>query len=301
MGLTKRARRAARYGTLRLAMVVNRRLPRRASLALWGSLGRVAPRFLPRTWRRTVEHLTEAFPELTAAERESLARRVFVEMGRNASDTMRLLTARCEEILRWVDAEDWERFEAAYARGRGVLVLTGHIGCWEMLGAYVRSRGYPLSVLARPLREQRFEDLMYRLRKRYGAEPMDPRRRLRAAMATLRSGGVVGLLLDLNTGAAGVKVDFFGRPAWTPLSAAWLARRSGAMIVPMAIGLRPDGRQVVRVLPPFDLDGGGYDDLETGTARCAAAVEELIRHDPSQWVWFHPRWRDRRRAPADPL
>jgi KDO2-lipid IV(A) lauroyltransferase len=301
MSWRKEARRSVRYVLLRAAIVANRTCPRSVALRVSGGLGGFSRHILPRTWRRTVAHLAASYPELSECERERLARSVFREMGKNASDALGLASARGAEILRSVSTEGWPHFVEAYRARRGVLVLTGHIGCWELLGAYLCHRGYPLSVLARPLREARLDRLVRAMRARYGAAALDARRSLRAAAAALRHGGVVGVLLDLNTGDAGVPVAFFGRPAWTPLTAAWLARRTGAAVVPMAIGRLPDGGHRVRVRPALALGAGGdsRNDVERDTAACAAAVEELIRHDPSQWVWFHPRWKARRtRDPA---
>jgi len=298
MSWRKESRRVARYAALRAAIASHRIVPRPLSLACWSALGAISSRVLPRTWRRTVEHLAAAYPELTPSDRERLARRVFREVAKNASDVIRLGSWRGTEVDRWAEAEDWSHFEAAHRRGRGVIVLTGHIGCWELLGALICGRGYPLHVLARPLREERLDALVRRLREGYGARALDARRSLRAALQVLRSGGAVGLLLDLNTGEAGVQVPFFGRPAWTPLSAAWLARKSGAAVVPMAIGRAANGRHLVRTLPPLEFGPGEAtrERLEADTAVCVAAIEELIRHDPTQWIWFHPRWRARRRA-----
>jgi KDO2-lipid IV(A) lauroyltransferase len=274
-------------------MAVTQAIPRSAALSLWGALGAAAFALLPATRRRALDNLAAAFPEQSARDREMLARRVFTELARNVAEAVRIAGARPGSVESLVEAEGWERFEEACRPGAGVIVLTGHIGCWEMLGAYICARGSPLRVLARPIRDRRLDRVVSRLRSSYGARALDPRRGMRSALAALRRGEIVGILLDMNTGTAGVLTPFFGRPAWTPVSAAWLAMRSGAAVVPMAIGRRPDGRHAVRVMPPLDLPRTGDErgDLAANTAACTAAIEGLIRHDPSQWVWFHPRWR----------
>jgi KDO2-lipid IV(A) lauroyltransferase len=110
----------------------------------------------------------------------------------------------------------------------------------------------------------------------------------------LRGGACLGLLIDQHINAPGVYVPFFGRPALTPTVAAKLSLITGAPILPMGIYLNRHGRHVVHVLPPVTApEGGTRDDVvHELTARCSAAIEDLVRIDPKQWVWFHHRWRE---------
>jgi KDO2-lipid IV(A) lauroyltransferase len=183
--------------------------------------------------------------------------------------------------------------EEAVSRGKGVVAVTGHIGCWELLGAYFSMMGYPLAVIVRPLRDQRLENLIDNLRRSKGMKPISRMTNVKAAYGWLKRGGILGVLIDQDTSVKGVFCDFFGRPAYTPAGPAYLALRTGAPIVPIAIQLEEDGTQVVRVKRPIDLPKSMDTDacVRLVMQACTQAIEDYVRCRPTQWVWMHERWK----------
>ncbi|MBN1503626.1 MAG: lysophospholipid acyltransferase family protein, partial [Candidatus Eisenbacteria bacterium] len=173
--------------------------------------------------------------------------------------------------------------------------VTGHIGSWEMLAAYFSMRGYPLSVLARPLRDERLEKLLDSQRRAKGMRPISRIANARPAYEALKEGGILGVLIDQDTPVTGVFCDFFGRPAFTPAGPAYLAMRTGAAVVPMGISMQRDGTHLVRILKPVDASVRDGDDKDRRaleiTRECTGALERLIRFEPTQWVWMHERWK----------
>jgi KDO2-lipid IV(A) lauroyltransferase len=110
----------------------------------------------------------------------------------------------------------------------------------------------------------------------------------------LRDKQVVAVLIDQHTRVSGIHVPFFGRPAHTPVGVAKLAVATGTPILPMAIYMRRNGRHEIRILPEVELAENAADkqgQIVALTEKCSRAVEELVRYDPKQWVWFHDRWR----------
>jgi len=271
-------------------------LPRRAGHRVFSALGGLAGRFLGRDRRRAEDNLAAAFPEVPGLVRQAMVRAMFKNLGRNVYEFLTLEGSTKEELLDLVErVEGIEHMQRAYAQGRGVVVITGHIGCWELIPAHFAARGYPVEVVGRRMRVARLDQRLTEIRESLGVSTIDRDANPRRMLEMLRRGTCLGILIDQHTSVPGVYVPFFGRPAFTPTAAAKLALLTGAPILPMAIYLNQRGRHVVHVLPPVSVpeQSGSREDLVNElTARCSAAIEDLVRIDPKQWVWFHHRWRE---------
>lgn len=256
--------------------------------------GRLAWRFGRRDRRRALEHLALALPERPAGERWWIARAAFLHQGMNLAEDLHLLSRGCEDVARYVEVEGWERVEALRAAGRGVLIVTGHCGNWELLAAAINCRGLGMRVVARALDEPELQELLAGLRRRFGSETIE-RGRPGAARELLRGlrEGALGMLIDQDTRVEGVWVPFFGRPAYTPVGAAKVALREGVAAVPAFIERRADGSHRARFLEPLELPG----EVGEATAAMTRVIEEQVRRRPEQWVWMHRRWR---RQPVPP-
>jgi len=244
---------------------------------------------------RAVANLGIAFPDAPEPVRRALAAAMFKQLGRNAYEFLRLGGASRESILARVGRiEGMESFLAAFQRGKGVIVITGHIGCWELLPAYFAAMGYAATVVGRRMKVDRLNRRLVGTRRALGVTSLDRDDNPRPMFDVLARGEILGVLIDQHTRVAGTWVPFFGRPAYTPTAVAKLALATGAAIVPMGIFLEHDGRHVVRVMPEITVRAGGTReaDVQRITAMASQAVEDLIRLDPAQWVWFHHRWRE---------
>jgi KDO2-lipid IV(A) lauroyltransferase len=272
-----------------------RLLPRRAGLALFARLGALSGRCFARDRRRAVENLAVAFPDAPAAFRRALAAAMFKTLGRNAYEFLRLEGSspqRLRELVARIDGMG--HFLDAHRRGKGVIVITGHIGCWELLPAHFVALGYPVSVVARRMKIGRLNDRLVRSRGSVGVTTLDRDDSPRPMFEALERGEILGVLIDQHTRVAGLWVPFFDRPAYTPTAVAKIALATGAAIVPMGIFMDARGRHTVRVLPEVGAGRSGSREemVRSITAACSLAVEHLIRIDPKQWVWFHHRWRE---------
>jgi KDO2-lipid IV(A) lauroyltransferase len=291
----KRIKRAGEVALISTLSAVARWLPRRAGRELFGRLGHVAGRIATADNRRAVENLGFAFPEAPAAIRRAMAAAMFRQLGRNAYEFLRLESASRDDVTSSVSrVEGMEHFVEAHRRGKGVIVITGHIGCWELLPAYFVALGHVATVVGRRMAVTRLNDRLVGVRRRLGVTSLDRDDNPRPMFDLLARGELLGVLIDQHTRVAGIWVPFFGRPAHTPTAVAKLALGTGAAIVPMGIFLERDGRHVVRVSPEIVVrnTGAREADVRAITTACSTAVEQLIRLDPAQWVWFHRRWRD---------
>jgi len=274
--------------------ILARVLPRRMGLAIFGALGSAARRILANDRRRAVDNLARAFPDANRMVCDAMTRAMFRSLGRNVWEFLRLEGASPEEVARRVErVEGLEHVDSALAGGKGMLVITGHIGCWELLPAYFASIGYPVTGVARQMRIGRLNDQLRAIRASVGVHTIDRDASPRQMIDVLRRNEALGVLIDQHTRVAGVYVPFFGRPAYTPTAVARMEFITGAPIVPMASFMADSGRHVIRVLPAIEVERSDdrTSDIDRLTAKCSRAIEELIRIDPKQWVWIHDRWR----------
>ncbi|MFN0085370.1 MAG: lysophospholipid acyltransferase family protein [Blastocatellia bacterium] len=272
-------------------------LPRGVAIRVGQGVGAVAHAALPHLRRNAEINLRLAFPDSSEAERDRIKRGVFRNLGRLLGEISRFPGLDRQKIESIVAYEGLENYLEAAGRGRGVILLTGHIGCWE-LSVFAHSiYGYPMSFLKRNVDNPLVERLAESYRSRFGNRGIDKRNSVREILKTLKSGGVVGILADLNASREeGVFAEFFGLPASTTAGVATLALRTSAAVVPGYL-VWDEAAQIHRLHfePAIEtIDTGNQkEDVIANTRRYAAALEAIIRRHPDQWLWIHRRWRTR--------
>lgn len=269
-------------------------LPERCAYAIGEGAGRLAWRLDGRHRGIVEQNVAQAFPEQSAGEVARLGRAVFVNLGRTAVDVARSRQLLHETGQAACRVEGLERLMAARARGKGVLIITGHFGPWELLPLLAVLKYGAIHVVARPMDNPWVDDWLTRLRERGGNHVIRKREAVPAILKVLRQGETVGMLIDQHiTERDGVIVPFFGRPASTVAAPALLAIRSGASVLPAGILREGRGRYAVRIEPevPLERTGDLKTDIVVNTARFTAALEQLIRRQPDHWFWVHRRWK----------
>jgi KDO2-lipid IV(A) lauroyltransferase len=274
-------------------------LPRPVAIGLGRGMGRIAY-WLPLKLRRTGErNLTIAFPELSEQERQRLLRGCFDSLGRllaEFSQFPRMSRERLRGMIEY-DQVGLSHLRDAEKNKRGVIFLTGHLGAWELLSFGWSALEYPISFLVRPLDNERIEEMVERVRTRFGNRAIDKKSAARQALRVLRQGGTLGILSDLNTHPfEGVFVPFFGKLACTTAGIATLALKTDAVVIPTcAVWDKTRKRYFFHGDPAVELvRTGDHDkDIEVNTARFAAAIERMVRLYPDQWLWIHKRWKTR--------
>lgn len=252
---------------------------------------------LVRARRRVAEgNLARAFPELSARARRRLGRRSYEHLGMMVAELCVVLMRPLEATLARVTLDGLDRLTAAMdAHGRALL-LTAHVGNWELLTAAHRLAGYPLTIVARPLDSLALNAIASRLRRKSGVELVDKRSAVRPILRALAAGRLVGILLDQNAARhEGVFVPFFGHLASTSKSIAVLALRTGAPVLPIFTWREARGRHRVFVGAAIEVPSGLPSEaaIVEMTRRCTKAIEDAIRKQPEQWLWMHARWRTR--------
>ena len=284
------------YGAYLVARTAARMLGPRRLASLGATLGRVHLA-LDRRRRRVLDaNLALVFPELAATARSELARSVARHFGRVALDTLRIQRLSLEELLQEVTLEGETHLEQALALGRGVFVLSAHIGLWEIVGLVVGPRiPEGLSVIQRPLDNPILEQEVVRLRQAFGNRLIGKERIGRTVIEQLRRGGAVGILIDQRAlPEEGVLIPFLGHPAWTHSGLAKLVRATRAPVVPIFCLWRGPARYALEIGRPIVVDEIPSAETETVplTALLSRVTEDVIRRYPEQWLWYHDRWRE---------
>ena len=258
-------------------------------------------RLAGRTRRRMLAHLAMAFPLLTPAEREVLGRNSLRHLAWLVAEMLavRSYDAALESYVTFAPGAE-ARLREVMAAGRGLVMVSGHVGHWELLARRLVRADIPCATVARSGTSPVLHSLLARFRAEGKFEVLlrDEPRTARAIIRCLRQGKLLGLLIDQDTAVQGVFVPFFGRLAWTPRAAGDLALRFRA---PVAViwsrrrGPRAgDGHELAIEVVPYDADAPDREAESVRiTATCTAILEAAIRARPEEWVWMHERWKTR--------
>ena len=249
--------------------------------------------------RVTYQGLSRAFPQLTPRARRRLGRRVYAQLGRSMVEILLARKMDDQTLNRLVCFEGFERYEAANALGRGVVVAIGHFGNWELLMRACARRGVRLAIISRTLPGV-LNDFFFGLRKDTGVGIVRERDSIGDALQRLRSGETLGVPVDQNMRLKrGIFVPFFGTLACTTPTAAVLSLRTGAPLLAAFPVRQPDGSHRVLVEGPFAAPEGlrGRDAVLALTEEVTRAVERVVRAHPDHWYWLHRRWKTRPPSP----
>jgi len=271
-----------------------RLLPMSGVLGAGALLGRAFYAFDAGHRRLALQNLQHAFPLRSRSECRQIARRMFEHFGRLLMVLLKFSTLTPAEMLALVEFDGEERVRAAHARGRGVLLFTGHFGFWEINALVHALELAPISVLARPLDNPLLHDLLEHVRRRTGNSVIYRRGAIRRVLRALSANQAVAVLIDQHMQSAdAVYVDFFHRPAATTSALAALAIKTGAAVVPVFALPLPGGRfRMVYEHPVEPPPGDDEKAIRDFTQRCTDVLEMYVRRYPDLWLWMHRRWRD---------
>jgi KDO2-lipid IV(A) lauroyltransferase len=282
-------------------------------IALWGHiLGSAIIRWLPRTWwyrladllvplallgwpghvgRATTNLRRVLGPDATEAELQRRTRAIFRNYARYMIDLLWLPNATVAERERNVTIFGWEQVPDALARGRGLLIVTGHLGNWDLPAAVLAGRGYPTNVIVETLEPPAWNERVQAIRERVGLRAIPMETGVREIYATLQRNEVVALVFDRPLLTGGVEVEFFGAPTRVPEGVARLALRTGATVVG-AVGIRRGARFVAPVSSPLVVTptGSRERDVQALTQQIMTWFEGQVRQYPDQWFMFRDFW-----------
>ena len=269
-------------------------IPRKLAFRLGNLMGQIL--FLADRKHRKIalNNLTRAFGhEKNPYEIKIVARRVFKNLGQIIFEIGRSLRLESKDFQKYFNIQGLSNYRNAYEKGRGVLLLTAHMGNWELLSIIMAMAGYPVSVLYRPLDFFLLDRLFAMIRGRFGAELIPSAQSMRKILRSLKHDKAVGMLMDQNVDwYEGVFVDFFGHRACTNKGMALLARRTEAPVIPVFLvreksGFMAEFGSEIPLIKTEDI----RKDVEANTQQYNRIIEDFIRRYPDQWFWVHQRWK----------
>jgi len=287
----------AEYAALRGAVAAMVRLS-------FSSAGRIGARigslgFSPLNIRRDVveRQLRAALPERDAPDIERIARAAYAHLGRTSIETAILPSYSSAQIIDLFESvQGWELVEKKLALGKGLILVTGHLGNWELGGAYIAARGLPIDAVARHMANPLFDRYLTKTRERIGMTVIHDEDAVKRVPRALRTGHAVAFLFDQGAvGLASTWVPFFGRFAKTPRGPAVFALRLGAPVM-FGVALRqPSGRYQLSFEPIEVVETGDREaDVDRIVADYSSVLERWIRRAPEQYLWHHRRWKHQR-------
>jgi Kdo2-lipid IVA lauroyltransferase/acyltransferase len=269
-------------------------LPRPLARGIAAKVAGILYGLSPKLRKTAKTNLRIAFPEWTEAQSNAVLRKMVRNLGWMAAEFARIPKYSKENIDQVVVLDGNENFLEGQRRGKGVLVLTGHIGAWELSSFAHALYGYPLHFMARPLDNHRLDNLVNSYRCASGNRAIFKNESARVMLKILKESGTIGILADQNTmPEEAVFVDFFGKAASTTTGIARMALHTDAAVVPgYAVWDESIQKYRLRFDPPMELvrTGDMERDVRENTQRFTKVIEDIIRQYPEQWVWVHGRW-----------
>ena len=264
----------------------------RQLLALGRRLGVAFGAVVGRQRTQAITELTRCYPEKSHDEIRAMVRRMFQNLGMNQVELFRWIGGKEDEIESRVTLLHPERAEQALARGKGVAVLTAHIGNWDLMGLWSAKR-YPMTIISKDLRSAAANKFWMEARKRSTLNIVGAHNSYRACLRVLKDNGCLGFILDQNMiRREGIFVDFFGKPACTTPGLAVLAAHAGSPVLPVFMVRRDDGRHEVHILPMMEPpEDRKPEAIAKATQAYTKIIEDFVRQYPEQWIWMHRRWR----------
>jgi KDO2-lipid IV(A) lauroyltransferase len=272
-------------------------LPRGLARAAGAAIGELAYYALGRLRSVGMRNLQLAFPEVQRQRRKQLLKELYRNLGYLLAEFCRMQHYTPQQASRFIRYEGLENYLRARDRGKGVLVLTGHLGAWELSSFYHSLMGYPMGMVIRRLDNPLVDRFVNRIRCLHGNRVLHKDDFARGLIASMRAGETVGILMDTNmTPPQGVFVPFFGTQACTASGMARVAARTGAAVVPgFLLWEKSEQRYVLHFGPelPVKCTGDAEADAVSNTAMFTSVIESYIRRYPEQWLWMHRRWKTR--------
>ena len=289
-------RRYLEYAVARLLIGALRRLPLGVSKSLANAAVRLLDQLQPRLRRTALRNLSFAYPELSESDRNALADGVFRTIARILVALARFPSIDAGNVGEWIRYRGLENYQAAKAKGKGILVATAHFGNWELSAFAHALMTERMNVMVRPLDNPLIDGLIEVRRTLSGNRLLQKRDAARSVLKALRANEAVGILIDQNTTPAeGVFVNFFDKQACASSAFVKLAYHSDAAVLPgYAVWDEAEQRYLLVFEPAIRMTG----DLQADTQAIHSEIERAIRKHPEQWLWIHRRWKTR--PPGEP-
>ena len=242
----------------------------------------------------SLDSLLIAFPQMSLSERKRITRDFFIFMSQTSFELLHFL--KNPELLKGVRIQGRQNLDKAKELGKGVIIVTAHLGNFPLMSLKLANQGYPVHFVTRPMRDKKASDYIHKLRSNAGVKTIFsyPRREcIRGIIDALRANEIVVIQMDQNFGTGGVWVKFFGKLAATPVGPITLALRTKAAIVPAYIVREDMGKHCIKIFPEEELilTDNKDETVLLNAIKLTRIIEGWVRAATYQWGWIHRRWK----------
>ena len=224
---------------------------------------------------------------------EKIARESFVNLGKSIAEVVKIYYGFGNGLIQNIEIRGSEHYRKAEAKGRGVIVISGHCGNWELAALVLGVKVAPVSVVVRAQDNPYINGMVGKIRARYGNSVIYKKGALKAILSCLKKEGVAGILMDQAViRDEGFIINFLGRGAWTTKMPALIARKTGCPVIPVFM-CRAGAGHVMTIYPevPLNREESSENALKEDTQRLSSYVDEYIKEHPTEWLWMHRRWK----------
>ncbi len=233
-------------------------------------------------------NLKAIFPEKSIKEIKKIRIQIFRNFAKYLVDFLRFQEVDKEYINRRIKIDNIRYLDEALKKGKGVVILSAHIGNWELGGIVVSSLGYPLSGVAMPHKSKKVNEFFNTQRQRKGLKVISFGKAARTCLRLLEENKMIALVGDKDfTKEAGVVTDFFGRPSYMPKGPAAFALKNGSTIIPVFVLRNPDDTFIIKINKPIDCSSNSIEEI---TSKCTKEIEQIVKNHPEQWYMFKKFW-----------
>jgi KDO2-lipid IV(A) lauroyltransferase len=241
--------------------------------------------------RNLLFSLVESAPQ----QIQGMTKRIFQHFGITILELLQMTCFSKQDLISKVRVENIEILSDAIAKQKGVVLITAHLGNYEMAAQAVPCLlGMQMSAVAKKMRNIRLNRLIHNIRTRFGNRVIYKKGALPEMMQTLRQGSIVAIVMDISRRFDGVDVNFFGRRATATPAAALVGLRCKSPIIPAFCHRTPTGKLIVQIEPPVEIRRSNdlRSDLKFNTQQITDRVEHAVRNYPEQWNWLLKRWKE---------
>ncbi len=267
-------------------------LPYKGVLWLGKILGKLYYRIAARQRRRALLQIQESL-RISLDDAQKHIDSLFVKLGQTFVEMLYMPALTLDNLHQYITIENRHFLAEAVEQGRGVVLLTAHVGNWEWLGASLAMDGFPLAAVIKRQPNDQHTRILNEYREMTGIEIFARgTTELVSAARALKKGKILGFLADQDAGTTGLFIEFLGKMSSTPVGPTVFAKKFKAPVVPVFMVRKPEGGHRVIIHEPFYYEdtGNEVEDNYKITVKMTKIIEKTIREYPDEWLWFQKRW-----------
>jgi KDO2-lipid IV(A) lauroyltransferase len=291
--MTTRTKYKIEYYVVKTLIFILNLAPYRLALFFGDFIGFVAFSIIGIRRKVTLENLKNSFGDkYTDSEYRKIGARSYRNLGRGFVEYGLFPSLKNKELSKYITFEGEDILKDIMNAGKGAVLVTGHFGSWELMGAFISRHGYPIDYLVGEQHNLLVNKIMNDHRRLFGIGLIEMGVAARGVFKAVKNGRMVCMLSDQDAGSDGAIINFLGRPASTPKGPAAFAIKTGA---PLGCGfmVRNGIKQKVVVEPPIEFrpTGNKEEDITNLTQAYTSVIEKFVRRFPDHWFWAHRRWK----------